>query len=156
MSSSGVALPTRPLTEIGAVDTLIVVGGEGAHQAMHCPETLALIRARNRMARRLCSVCSGSFILASAGVLDGLAATTHWSRAASFARTFPKVRAEADRIFIQQGRIWTSAGISAGIDLALALSRRIWARRGRARWPGRWWFTTAGQADSRNSPNCWS
>lgn len=79
LSSSGVALPTWPLTEIGAVDTLIAVGGEGAHQAMHCPETLVLIQAQNRTARRLCSVCSGSFILANAGVLDGLAATTHWS-----------------------------------------------------------------------------
>jgi transcriptional regulator GlxA family with amidase domain len=71
--------------------------------------------------RRVASVCSGAYILASAGLLDGLSATTHWSRSADFARRFPNVRLEADRIFIRQDRIWTSAGITAGIDLTLAM-----------------------------------
>lgn len=120
-SSSGVTFSTRKLAEIKAIDTLIVVGGDGARDAMHCADTLALINAGNLMARRLCSVCTGAFLLAGAGILDGIAATTHWRHAALFARNFPKVRSKPDRIFIQQGRIWTSAGVSAGIDLALAL-----------------------------------
>ena len=71
--------------------------------------------------RRVASVCSGAFILAAAGLLDGRRATTHWSRTAEFARRFPKVRVEPDRIHVKDGPIWTSAGITAGIDLALAL-----------------------------------
>jgi len=66
-------------------------------------------------------VCSGAFVLAAAGLLDGRRATTHWARAAEFARTYPCVKVEPDRIFIRDGDIWTSAGITAGIDLALAL-----------------------------------
>jgi transcriptional regulator GlxA family with amidase domain len=71
--------------------------------------------------RRVASVCSGTYILAAAGLLDGKVATTHWSRSADFARKFPAVRLDADRIFVKAGKLWTSAGITAGIDLALAL-----------------------------------
>ncbi|MDE2479818.1 MAG: helix-turn-helix domain-containing protein [Betaproteobacteria bacterium] len=71
--------------------------------------------------QRVASVCSGAYLLAHSGLLDGLRATTHWSRSRDFVRRFPQVRLEADRIYIRQGRVWTSAGISAGIDLALAL-----------------------------------
>jgi transcriptional regulator GlxA family with amidase domain len=71
--------------------------------------------------RRVASVCSGTYILAAAGLLDGKVATTHWSRSADFARRFPAVRLDADRIFVKAGKMWTSAGITAGIDLALAL-----------------------------------
>lgn len=120
-SSSGVALPAEALSGIEGIDTLIVAGGDGSRQAMADAEILSLIAKLGRTTRRMCSVCSGSFILAAAGLLDGLTATTHWQRAAEFARKFPKVRVEAARIFVQQGRVWTSAGISAGIDLALAL-----------------------------------
>ena len=69
----------------------------------------------------MASVCSGAYLLARSGLLDGLRATTHWSRSRDFAQRFPRVRLEPDRIYIREGRIWTSAGISAGIDLALAL-----------------------------------
>jgi transcriptional regulator GlxA family with amidase domain len=82
---------------------------------------LAYVRAAAGQARRTSSVCSGSFILAAAGLLDGRRATTHWARAAEFARAYPQVRVEPDRIFIRDGAVWTSAGITAGIDLALAL-----------------------------------
>jgi transcriptional regulator GlxA family with amidase domain len=102
-------------------DTLIVAGGWGTRAAMACPETLAYVRAAAHRARRVASVCSGAFILAAAGLLDGHRATTHWARAAEFARAFPRVRVEPDRIFVREGAIWTSAGITAGIDLALAL-----------------------------------
>jgi transcriptional regulator GlxA family with amidase domain len=103
------------------LDTLIVAGGWGISEASGCTETLAYIRAAATRARRIASVCSGAFVLASAGLLDGRRATTHWSRAAELARAYPQVRVEPDRIFIHDGTIWTSAGITAGIDLALAL-----------------------------------
>ena len=74
-----------------------------------------------KTARRMTSVCTGAFILAEAGLLEGKRATTHWSRTDGFARRFPNVRLEPDRIFIKEGSIWTSAGITAGIDLSLAL-----------------------------------
>ncbi|MBL1255422.1 GlxA family transcriptional regulator [Methylocystis sp. Sn-Cys] len=121
-ASSGVELPVEALCEIETIDTLIVVGGEGARTAMACNETLDAVRDADRRARRLCSVCSGAFILAAAGLLDGLSVTTHWRAAPAFARQFPQVQTRADRIYIRQGRVWTSAGVSAGVDLALALA----------------------------------
>src|SRR5436309_11375309 len=119
-SSSGVQLVAKSFIE-DPLDTLIVAGGWGTRQASGCPETLDFVRAACGRARRIASVCSGAFILAAAGLLDGRRATTHWARAAEFARAYPRVRVEPDRIFIREGAIWTSAGITAGIDLALAL-----------------------------------
>jgi transcriptional regulator GlxA family with amidase domain len=119
-SSSGVALAAEAFTE-DPIDTLIVAGGWGTRQAAACAETLAYIRDAAGRARRVSSVCSGAFVLAATGLLDGRRATTHWSRAAELARAYPRVRVEPDRIFVRDGAIWTSAGITAGIDLALAL-----------------------------------
>jgi transcriptional regulator GlxA family with amidase domain len=82
---------------------------------------LEYVRAAAARARRTVSVCSGAFVLAAAGLLDGRRATTHWARAADLARLYPRVRVEPDRIFVRDGAVWTSAGITAGIDLALAL-----------------------------------
>ena len=120
-ASVGVALDIEALSSVETIDTLIVAGGLGTGSAMACEETLQAIREANQRARRLCSVCTGSFLLAAAGLLDGLSATTHWECAPDFARRFPEVRTKADRIYVRQGRVWTSAGVSAGIDLALAL-----------------------------------
>jgi transcriptional regulator GlxA family with amidase domain len=120
VSSSGVQLIAEPLT-IDPLDTLIVAGGWGTAEASACVETLAYVRAAAGRARRIASVCSGAFVLAAAGLLDGRRATTHWGRAAEFARAYPQVRVEPDRIFIRDGTVWTSAGITAGIDLALAM-----------------------------------
>lgn len=120
VSSCGVPLVAGPLID-GALDTLIVAGGWGTRNTSACVQTLAYVRAAAARARRTASVCSGAFILAAAGLLDGRRATTHWARAAEFARTYPQVRVEPDRIFIRDGTTWTSAGITAGIDLALAL-----------------------------------
>jgi transcriptional regulator GlxA family with amidase domain len=120
-SSSGVAMVAAPLTTTDAPDTLLVAGGFGRERAAVCPETLAYVRAAAGRARRVASVCSGAFILAAAGLLDGKRATTHWSRAEELARTYPRIHVEPDRIFIRDGNVWTSAGITAGIDLALAL-----------------------------------
>jgi transcriptional regulator GlxA family with amidase domain len=119
-SSSGVKMIAEAFSNDPA-DTLIVAGGWGTGEASVCSDTLAYIRAAAGRARRTASVCSGAFILAAAGLLDGRRATTHWGRAAEFARAYPQVRVEPDRIFVRDGAIWTSAGITAGIDLALAL-----------------------------------
>jgi len=119
-SSSGMQLIAEPLVD-DPLDTLIVAGGWGTREASACAETLAYVRAAARRARRTASVCSGAFILAAAGLLNGRRATTHWGRAAEFARAYPQIRVEPDRIFIRDGAMWTSAGITAGIDLALAL-----------------------------------
>jgi transcriptional regulator GlxA family with amidase domain len=86
---------------------------------MACEATLAFIR--NAKTRRTASVCSGAYVLAATGLLDGRRATTHWNRSANFARRFPAVKLEPDRIFVRDGDVWTSAGITAGIDLALAM-----------------------------------
>lgn len=111
------AAPGRP----ALIDTLIVSGGRGAQAAADCRRTLRFVRACARRSRRVAGVCTGTFILGAAGLLEGRRATTHWSRTADFARRFPRARLDADRIFIRDGRIWSSAGITAGIDLALAL-----------------------------------
>jgi transcriptional regulator GlxA family with amidase domain len=119
-SSSGVVMMAEG-PAAASLDTMIVVGGPGARVAAPEPELLALIRTAAAGARRVTSVCTGAFLLAAAGLLDGRRATTHWQRAARFARDYPSVRVEPDRIFVRDGNVWTSAGITAGIDLALAL-----------------------------------
>lgn len=120
-SSAGVELATLAPEQAGRIDTLIVVGGNGSRDAMRDLAVLAFLRDQASSVPRLCSVCSGAFLLAGAGALDGRRATTHWRRAALLARLFPKVIVEPDRIHIRDGHVWTSAGISAGIDLSLAL-----------------------------------
>ena len=119
-SSSGVRIVARPLDE-AAYDTLVVAGGNGSRNFAGLQPTFDWLRRRAASARRTASVCSGAYLLAEAGLLDGKRATTHWSRSDDFARRYPRVRLEPDRIFVRQGEVWTSAGITAGIDLALAL-----------------------------------
>lgn len=119
-SSAGVAFAAEPLGG-GPYDTIVVSGGDGTRALEQLGEIVRWLNAEERAARRVTSVCSGAYLLAEAGLLDGLRATTHWSRTDDFARRYPKIRLDADRIFIREGRIWTSAGITAGIDLALAL-----------------------------------
>jgi transcriptional regulator GlxA family with amidase domain len=120
-SSSGACLQARALGRPARLDTLVVAGGDGTYEAFACPRTRAFIRACARQARRVASVCSGSFLLAGAGLLEGRSATTHWSVADRFRRMFPGVRLEPDRIFVHEGNLWCSAGVTAGIDLSLAL-----------------------------------
>jgi transcriptional regulator GlxA family with amidase domain len=120
-SSSGVELLARGVKPYGAISTLIVAGGEGVTAATKCAKTIAYVRAMAKRGVRIASVCSGAYILAEAGLLDGRRATTHWARTRHFLSTYPQVKLEPDRIFIRDGQIWTSAGISAGIDLALAM-----------------------------------
>lgn len=120
-SSSGALLQAGPFGRASSVDTLVISGGEGSRQSAQCEKTRRFVLRCAASARRVASVCSGSYILAAAGLLDGRSATTHWSRTRDFGRKYPKVRLDADRIYVKSGKIWTSAGITAGIDLALAL-----------------------------------
>ena len=122
-SHSGAVMHAARLPE-AAVDTLIVAGGTDWRAFAHCARTQAWFRTAARRARRITSVCNGAFLLAELGLLNGRRATTHWERCAELARLYPQVRVEADRIFVQSGKIWTSAGITAGIDLSLALIGR--------------------------------
>jgi transcriptional regulator GlxA family with amidase domain len=107
-----------------AIDTLLVPGGPGARAASNDAALLAWIGATSARARRTTSVCTGAFVLAAAGLLDGRRATTHWSAAAALARSHPRVEVDAEPIFVNDGPIWTSAGVTAGMDLALALVER--------------------------------
>lgn len=117
-SSSGLSLSAEPLGE-AFFDTVVVSGGEIIRSVAAAHEIVAWLRRVK--ARRIASVCSGAYLLAEAGLLDGRRATTHWNSTDDFGRRYPKVKLDAERIFIQDGNVWTSAGISAGIDLALAL-----------------------------------
>jgi transcriptional regulator GlxA family with amidase domain len=120
-SSSGVAWLAEPLPRGGDLDTLLVSGGWGVDAMLAEPRVRRFLKRAAERGVRVASVCSGSLLLAAAGLLDGCCATTHWSRTAQFQRQFPRVRLEPDRIYVKQGRLWTSAGISAGIDLAVAM-----------------------------------
>jgi transcriptional regulator GlxA family with amidase domain len=121
-ASAGVGIATHPLPRSGAaLDTLMVAGGPGVEAAIADTALTKWVGERAGKARRVASVCTGSFLLAASGVLDGRRAATHWSFCAELARRFPKVRVESDPIFVRDGSVWTSAGVTAGIDLALAL-----------------------------------
>jgi transcriptional regulator GlxA family with amidase domain len=118
-SSSGALMHAEAIEAAGDLDVLLIAGGSGVRAPATCETTLAFVR--DARAERIASVCSGAYVLAEAGLLDGRRATTHWNRTADFARRYPRVKLEPDRIFVRDGRVWTSAGITAGIDLALAM-----------------------------------
>ncbi|MBP2471195.1 transcriptional regulator GlxA family with amidase domain [Crossiella equi] len=121
-AESGMALlPDGPLPASGAVGTLLVPGGRGARTADPHGALLRWLRRAVHRAERVTSVCSGAFLLAATGVLDGVPVATHWRQAEDLAARYPAVRVRPDPIYVRHGRVWTSAGISAGIDLALAL-----------------------------------
>jgi transcriptional regulator GlxA family with amidase domain len=119
VSDAGVALHAASLRRT-PLDTLIISGGCDWRAAAP-GETVTWVKTAARRARRVASVCTGAFLLAEAGLLNGRRATTHWEASADLVRRFPQVRVEPDRIFVRAGKIWTSAGVTAGIDLALAL-----------------------------------
>ncbi len=119
-SSSGLGLvPSVALEAVGRVDTLVVAGGEGAHD----PDAalVAAVRELGGRAGRVASVCSGAFVLAHAGLLEGCRATTHWRHCERLVREFVGVEVDPDPVFVRSGRVWTSAGVTSGIDLALAV-----------------------------------
>jgi transcriptional regulator GlxA family with amidase domain len=103
------------------IDTLLVTGGNGVVRASHDPALVSWVAAAGASARRVASVCTGVFLLAAAGLVTGRTVTTHWALAERLAREHPELDVDRDPIFIKDGRIWTSAGVTAGMDLALAL-----------------------------------
>ena len=125
-TSSGLTLETERVGPhlFAELDTLIVSGGSFMEQTVLDTALVRWIARAAPHARRICSVCSGAFLLAEAGLLDGRTAVTHWDMTEPFRTRYPKVRLELDPIFVEDGNIWTSAGVTAGIDLALALIRR--------------------------------
>ena len=122
MSSGLRIVPDRTCRRVrGAIDTLIVAGGVGTDAALRDAGLLSWLRRTAPLARRLASVCTGAFLLAEAGLLAGRRATTHWARCEELAARYPDVHVEPDPIFVRDGDVWTSAGVTAGMDLALAL-----------------------------------
>jgi transcriptional regulator GlxA family with amidase domain len=133
-TSSGLALVTEPLAalEDASIDTLIVAGGAAALRANSTPlavedwlgtqrELVAWISRHGGRVRRLCSVCTGSFLLAAGGLLSEREVATHWAATQLLGNCFPHLRVQPDRIFVRDGAVWTSGGVTSGIDLALAL-----------------------------------
>lgn len=116
--NSGLAIETKPMAR-RTFDTVIFVGGDIA--PMQASENIAAAEQLSSKATRIASVCTGAFLLAQTGLLDGRRATTHWRYAALLQSRFPRTRVESDSIYIEDGHIWTSAGIASGIDLALAM-----------------------------------
>jgi len=119
MASSGLAVSTVSPSE--SRDTLIIVGGNEVDAADTSKETVNAVRSLASFSRRTASVCTGAFRLAATGLLDGRRATTHWRFAVRLQAQYPKVKVDADKIFTKEDAVWTSAGITAGVDLALAL-----------------------------------
>jgi transcriptional regulator GlxA family with amidase domain len=105
----------------GPFDTLVVAGGSGSRTMMEDADLIAWLRRMAVRTRRVTSVCTGAFLLARAGLLDGRRATTHWAHCEALAHGFPSVEVDPDPIFVRDGNVYTSAGVTAGIDLALAL-----------------------------------
>jgi transcriptional regulator GlxA family with amidase domain len=137
-STSVTLVPDRPFRGCrGAIDTLIVAGGPGSRDAAHDAGTVTWVRSAAGRSRRVCSVCTGAFVLAEAGLLDGLRATTHWASCDRLAERYDNVTVERDPIFVRDGNVYTSAGVTAGMDLALALVEEDLGRRAAlevARW----------------------
>lgn len=129
-SSAAIAWPVRGLPRrLDGLDLVMVIGGDGVDAACGDARLLAWLRRASRSGARIASICSGSLLLAAAGLLDYRTATTHWSRGRQFAEDFPAVRLQPDRIYVREPalkqrqwpELWTSAGMTAGIDLCLAL-----------------------------------
>jgi transcriptional regulator GlxA family with amidase domain len=122
-SLSGLALQAdRAIDAVrGPIDTLVVAGGEGTARAIGDGRLVDWVRRAATRSRRVASVCTGAFLLAEAGLLDGRRATTHWASCTRLAERHPQIEVDPDPIFVRDGDVWTSAGVTAGMDLALAL-----------------------------------
>jgi transcriptional regulator GlxA family with amidase domain len=133
VSHSGVVeIGTAPIASVRSpIDTLIVTGGNMWNHAL-TKSFLHHVRRLSKHARRVASVCVGSFVLAEAGILDGRRATTHWESAGLMADLYPDIDVDADAIYIRDGHVWTSAGVTAGIDLALAMVTEDYGHEGAA------------------------
>ena len=129
-TSSGLRVyADRGIADVGrGIDTLLIAGGLGVEQYRGHAQLLRWIRRQAGLVRRLASICTGAFFLAEAGLLNGRRATTHWNHCADLARDFPEIQVEPDTIFVHEGSLYTSAGVTAGMDLALALVEEDFGR----------------------------
>jgi transcriptional regulator GlxA family with amidase domain len=121
-AESGLVLGTETLPgDDDRIDTLVLAGGSGANAAAADEELLGWVRRTAPDCRRIATVCSGTFIAAAAGLLDGRRVTTHWARARELSEAHPRLTVDPDPIYIRDGKVWSSAGVTAGMDLSLAL-----------------------------------
>lgn len=120
-SSLGLMVGTRPLTSRSTADTWLVAGVLDPVKVLPSQNVVDFVRRAAPKARRVGGLCTGGFVLAAAGLLDGRRATTHWAYADAMQQRHPDIQIEADRIFITDGAVWTSAGMTAGLDLALGM-----------------------------------
>jgi transcriptional regulator GlxA family with amidase domain len=120
-NASGFAILAGEIPGEGAVDTLVVPGGPGVHILRKNPLASIALNDLSQRAARVCSVCTGAFLLAEAGILDGRRAVRHWRSTDLLAREFPNVKVDPDPLFLNDGPVWTTAGVTAGIDLMLSL-----------------------------------
>jgi transcriptional regulator GlxA family with amidase domain len=120
-TASGVKLIADPLPRAATIDTLLVPGGPGVHIFRKDRKCLAALQRLCTRSRRICAVCTGAFALAQIGLLDKCRVVTHWRSCAQLAEEFPEICVDPEPLFIQAGKIWTTAGVTAGIDLSLAL-----------------------------------
>jgi transcriptional regulator GlxA family with amidase domain len=122
VTSSGLALLAEPLPAgSAALDTLMVAGGDAVHEALQDTRLVSWLRRRAGAARRVASVCSGAWLLAHAGLLEGKRAATHWAQCDALAAKHPGTTIDPESIYVQDGQVWTSAGVTSGIDMALAM-----------------------------------
>ena len=122
MSNGMQVVPHSAMADLrGPIDTLVIAGGQGTRRMATDPQVVEWTRAAAKRSRRVTSVCSGAFVLAAAGLLDGRRATTHWQWCDTLASLYPHIEVERDSIFVVDGSTYTSAGVTAGMDLALAL-----------------------------------
>jgi transcriptional regulator GlxA family with amidase domain len=120
-TASGFAIMAEALPRSTSIDTIFIPGGPGIHRIRHSTDAISVLYRLCRRARRICAICTGAFVLAETGMLDNKTAVTHWRSCALFAREYPKINVDPEPLFIREGRIWTTAGVTAGIDLTLSL-----------------------------------
>jgi transcriptional regulator GlxA family with amidase domain len=120
--SSGLTVVAPGIAELtGAIDTLVVIGGIGAARTFEDPQLVAWLRGIASSVRRIASICTGAFLLAKAGLLDGRRATTHWAACARLQQRYPRVVVDPEPVYVRDAHVWTSAGVTTGIDMSLAM-----------------------------------
>jgi transcriptional regulator GlxA family with amidase domain len=121
VTASGFPIVAEPLPSSRVIDTLFIPGGPGVERLRLRKDAISALLRLCRKARRICAICTGAFALAEMGILDNRTAVTHWRSCARLAREFPKIHVDPEPLFIRDGDIWTTAGVTAGIDLTLSL-----------------------------------
>jgi transcriptional regulator GlxA family with amidase domain len=127
-----IVAPRSAKSQRGPIDTLVVVGGFGVWRASKDRQLLTWIRRKAALARRVVSICSGAFLLGATGLLDGKRATTHWALCQRLKSTYPRIEVDTNLVFVRDQKMWTSAGVAAGMDLCLALVAEDFGHRAAA------------------------